>query len=130
MKIPNFLLLGSLLLSFSALAADEAQADKLGNSPGGKAIEKLLEGKDKSKTPANMDFNGAALEAQYAKEPGFASDSVDQKARDKVVEASQAKFTKKSSDHVQALYKCSKIGDLKAAKECRSAEATPKKSKK
>lgn len=118
-----------MLTSFSSFAAEEAQSDKLGSTPGAKAVEKILEGKDKSKNPANREFNGPALEAQYAKDPKLASESADQNARDKMVEAHHANFEKMSSGHVQALYKCSKIGDLKASKECRKAEMS-KKSKK
>ena len=129
MKMKNFALLGLSLICFSAFAVEEAQSDKLGTTPGGKAIEKILEGKDKSKNPANREFNGPALEAQYAKDPKLASDSADQNARDKIVEAHQTNFEKMSSGHVQALYKCSKIGELKAAKECRRAEISKKNKK-
>lgn len=130
MKTKTLLLLGLCSLSLSALAATEvAETDKLGKTPGEKAIQKVLDGKDKAKTPSNMEFNGSALEAQYAKQPGFASESTDHKENEKFIEASQAKILDQSSGHVQALYKCGKIGDIKASRDCRNAEAK-KKSKK
>lgn len=132
MKTKSVLLLGlcSLSFSLSALAATEAvETDKLGKTPGEKAVQQVLDGKDKSKNPANMEFNGAALEAQYAKQPGFASESADHKENEKFIEASQAKSLGQSSSHVQALYKCAKMGELEASKECRKAEATKKNKK-
>lgn len=123
-------LLSSLLVfQASSYAVEEAAqtTDKLGTSVGGKAVKELL--KDPKKAPENQNFDSGAIKDQYAKEPGFSSDSADQAERDKVVEANEEVFSSLEKAHVQELYKCSRIGNAEAAKECRK-EAAMKKAKK
>ena len=121
----------SSLLAFhaSSYAVEEAAqtTDKLGTSAGGKAVKELL--KDPKKAPENQNFDSGAIKDHYAKEPGFSSDSADQAERDKIVEAHQEVFSNLEKAHVQELYKCSRIGNAEAAKECRK-EAAMKKAKK
>lgn len=121
----------SSLLAFhaSSYAVEEAAQtkDKLESTAGGKAVKELL--KDPKKAPENQKFDPAAIKDQYAKEPGFSSDSADQEEKDKIVEANQEVFSNLEKAHVQELYRCGRIGNAEAAKECRK-EATIKKAKK
>ena len=65
MKIKFFAVLGLMLTSFSSFAAEEAQSDKLGSTPGAKAVEKILEGKDKSKNTLWMKTVEEALNRMF-----------------------------------------------------------------
>lgn len=128
MKITTLLFLGSLL-SLSAFAAnDPAESDKTAKkSPEDKMLEQIK--KDPKTNPETSDtFNSSNL-SQFAKDPIFATESPDQKEREKIVEGHQRKFDQSTSSHIQALYECGKIGEAKAAGECRKNVFKPTKKK-
>lgn len=123
---PYIMTLLCLFLSVPVYAEKQGE-DGLGSTPGGKAVEAVL--KDPKKSPENVNFNTGALESQYAKTPGFKSDSADQEARDQVVQENDKRFLEQTTDRIGALYKCNKLADVAASKECRKQEFSRKNKK-
>ena len=125
MKMTTLLFLGSLFISIPAFSVEEDKSEKPGVTPGDKMMEKIK--KDPSKNPeTSPEFSSENL-SQFAKKPIFSSESADQKERDKVVEGNLNKFNQVSANHVETLYKCSKLSDPNAAKDCRKNEIKTKK---
>lgn len=86
------------------------------------SADSKVDEKDKNKKEIDvtkMEVNPDKLMKSYTKDPVLSGEAVDQKERNKVMQANEEKFGDMTVGHIEGLYKCKNAGDPKQVAACR-----------